>query len=194
MTVPSMPSTTRRDPDPEISGVPVVYRQAVPTGDPRARYPGFGPSQEVLRKGSIFTKGGRALECDIMVERDVELRLRDGVRIFTDVFRPVGGENLPAIVAWSPYGKRGGSLSLDDFPFRAGVPKKILSGLEKFEGPDPAYWCAHGYAVLNPDGRGVNRSEGDIPFWGRQEAQDGYDFIEWAAAQPMTYRGKEHAS
>ncbi|HJX03260.1 MAG TPA: CocE/NonD family hydrolase, partial [Dehalococcoidia bacterium] len=91
--------------------------------------------------------------------------------------------NIPAIVAWSPYGKEAGTVMLDDFPMRAGVPTDAVSGLQKWEGPDPAYWCAHGYAVVNPDGRGAYGSEGDMPFWGSQEARDGYDLIEWAAAQ-----------
>ncbi len=44
-----------------------------------------------------------------------------------------------------------------------------MSGLEKFEGPDPAYWCARGYAVCNPDVRGVVDSDGDSVLWDRQE-------------------------
>ena len=42
---------------------------------------------------------------------------------------------------------------------------------------------ANGYAVLNPDTRGVCKSGGNLVFWGRQLAEDGYDFIEWVAAQ-----------
>ena len=51
---------------------------------------------------------------------------------------------------------------------------------------DPGYWVEHGYAVLHPDARGVFRSEGHIQWMGGQEARDGYDFIEWAAAQPWS--------
>jgi predicted acyl esterase len=42
---------------------------------------------------------------------------------------------------------------------------------------------ANGYVVLNPDTRGAYTSGGNLVFWGRQLAEDGYDFIEWAAAQ-----------
>jgi hypothetical protein len=115
------------------------------------------------------------------------VRLRDGTVIYVDVFRPTAATApLPAIVAWSPYGKRGSTHSLEDFPGRAGVPRAATSGLEKFEAPDPAEWCAHGYAVVNPDPRGAFRSEGDIAFWGRREGQDGHDLIEWVAAQPWS--------
>ena len=53
------------------------------------------------------------------------------------------------------------------------------SGLTKFEAPDPSYWCAHGYAVCNPDMRGIAHSEGNTTMVGSQEDQDGYDLIEW---------------
>jgi hypothetical protein len=49
-----------------------------------------------------------------------------------------------------------------------GVPKSALSGLEKFEAPDPAEWCARGYAVVQPDTRGSYNSEGDIFVYGTQ--------------------------
>jgi predicted acyl esterase len=111
------------------------------------------------------------------------MRLRDGTRIFLDVYRPVTEEALPAILAWSPYGKQGGFWSYDNFPARAGVEPSATSGLEKFEGPDPAFWCAHGYAIVNVDPRGSFASEGDVQNFSPQEAQDGYDVVEWIAAQ-----------
>ena len=43
-----------------------------------------------------------------------------------------------------------------------------------------------GYAILNPDSRGAYYSEGNITYWGRQLAEDGYDFVEWAAKQPWS--------
>ena len=36
-----------------------------------------------------------------------------------------------------------------------GIPDSQLSGLHKFEGSNPAYWCEHGYAVCTPDTRGI---------------------------------------
>lgn len=111
------------------------------------------------------------------------MQLRDGTTIYTDLYRPVDGHGLPTIVAWSPYGKRAGTVVLDDYPYRAGVPRSATSGLEKFEAPDPAYWCAHGYAVANPDTRGAFSSEGDIRVWNSCEGQDGAEFVDWLGSQ-----------
>ena len=55
---------------------------------------------------------------------------------------------------------------LDDFPFRAGVARNAVSELQKWEGPDPAYWCHHGYAVVNPDARGAFSLERRHPLLG----------------------------
>ena len=163
--------------------IEVLFRKAAPIDVPEARYPGLKPGTTVLPKGFVQKKGALPLPCDILFERDVAVTLRDGTVIYTDVFRPVGGANLPAIIAWSPYGKEGGLTLLDDFPFRAGVARNAVSELQKWEGPDPAYWCHHGYAVVNPDARGAFSSNGDIHFWGRQEGRDGCDVIEWVASQ-----------
>ena len=87
-------------------------------------------------------------------------------------------------MAWSPYGKgQGTSLSVMGVFGLVGLSNGIVSGLEKFEGPDPAYWCAQGYAVCNPDIRGVVDSEGDSVLWDRQEGRDCYDLVEWLADQ-----------
>jgi predicted acyl esterase len=55
-----------------------------------------------------------------------------------------------------------GSFRLDMVPGRVGVPKNRLSGYEKFEAPNPAEWTAQGYAIVNPDSRGVFDSEGNL--------------------------------
>jgi predicted acyl esterase len=93
------------------------------------------------------------------------LQLRDGTTIYIDVYRPPNKSvRCPALIAWSPYSKQGrkGNLVLDDFPFRMGVPLRKLSELQKWEGPDLGYWVQYGYAVINPDLRGVGKSCGDI--------------------------------
>jgi predicted acyl esterase len=38
----------------------------------------------------------------------------------------------------------------------------MTSGFEDFEGPDPAEWTSHGYAVINIDARGVFKSQGNL--------------------------------
>ena len=161
----------------------VPVRQALPVTAPTARYPGFRQEKLLLKKGSIRMKGAMPLPCDIVLERDVPVRLRDDVTIYTDVFRPADDQKHPAILALSPYGKEIGSQWLDDVPMRAGVPKNATSGLQKFEGPDPAYWVSHGYAVINPDVRGAYNSEGIVLFFGSDYGRDGADIVEWAADQ-----------
>ena len=52
-----------------------------------------------------------------------------------------------------------------------------------FEGPDPAYWVAHGYAIVNPDKRGAYMSESNLLYWGHEDALDGCDVIDWIASQ-----------
>lgn len=164
----------------------VPLRKALPVDAPRVRYPGFKPEKLVLKAGSVRREGAMSLPCDILLERDVAIKLRDGVTIYADVFRPVGDEACPAILAWSPYGKEIGGQMLDDVPMRSGVPLSATSGLEKFEGPDPAYWVAHGYAIVNPDKRGAYMSEGNLLYWGHEDALDGCDVIEWIASQPWS--------
>lgn len=165
--------------------IEVLYRKAPPINDPRAKYPGFNPGKTILRKGTVKEKGRLPLPCDIIWERDVAVTLRDGTVIYTDIFRPTTDEKYPAIIAWSPYGKMNSGVTTiaREVPFNAGIPFGATSGFESFEAPDPAYWCNHGYVILTPDVRGVMMSNGNYEWWGQQGAEDGYDFIEWAAAQ-----------
>jgi predicted acyl esterase len=139
---------------------PVPYRKAAPLDNQRGRYTGFKPGTMLLKKGSIRRKGAKPLPIDIIFERDVPVKLRDGIVMYTDVFRPVGNGTYPGIIGWGPYGKEIGGQHLDDV-FRAGVPLNHLSELQKFEAADPAYWVQHGYTVLNPDSRGAYSSEGN---------------------------------
>lgn len=162
---------------------PVWFRRPQPLSAPRVRYTGFRPGSEILKKGQVRREGAQPLSCDILLERDVPVVLRDGTVIYTDVFRPLGQGRHPAIVSWSPYGKQVGGQWLDDMPERFGVKLEQTTELMKWEGVDPGYWVAQGYAVLHPDIRGAYRSGGNLVLWGGQLAEDGYDFIEWAAAR-----------
>lgn len=117
----------------------------------------------------------------IICEQDVPMKLRDGVTIYTDIYRPDTTEKVPVILSWSFFGKR---------PFEGGsnyqilgVPTQTVSDMAKYEGPDPGFWCNRGYAIANVDIRGCGRSEGDLKFWGEEFGLDGYDFIEWVAQE-----------
>ncbi|KAI1860363.1 uncharacterized protein JN550_011515 [Neoarthrinium moseri] len=164
----------------------IPYRRLMPTDAARARYPGFKQETLTLKNGTIRREGAKALTSDIVFERDVALTLRDGVTIYADVYRPVGDQQVPAIIAYSPYGKQVGGQNLDDSAGRAGVPLANVSDLQKFEAADPAYWVPQGYAIVNPDTRGAYASQGNITYWGRQLAEDGYDLVEWIATQPWS--------
>jgi uncharacterized protein len=135
----------------------------------------FKPGSNILRKGTTYIEGGIALPCDIIWERDTGVKMRDGVTLYCDILRPVGGKDLPAIISWSPYGKG------IPQPPPMGVAAGAVSGLQRFEGPDPAYWCNHGYAIVNVDARGTYYSEGNLGYWGNPIADDIYDFVEWLA-------------
>jgi hypothetical protein len=141
----------------------------------------FGRQTKIFKRGSVFPPAAKPLPCDIRFDRDVPVTLRDGVTIYTDVLRPVSGGKVPAIVAWSPYGK-----TVPELDVQAGVSPKDVTGLSKSEGPDAGYWVCHGYAVVDPDSRGAGKSQGNIYAWGSVDAEDGYDVIEWIARQPWS--------
>jgi len=95
----------------------------------------------------------------LIVERDVEAVMRDGTILRANIYRPDVSERLPVLLQRTPYGKDFSSL---DFC--------LLS-------------AARGYAVVVQDTRGRWASDGQhYPF--RDEFNDGYDSVEWAAAQP----------
>ncbi|KAJ4506711.1 hypothetical protein HRR83_007762 [Exophiala dermatitidis] len=148
-------------------------------------YTGFHPGKsEVFTAGSKpFGDDTRALTSDIRRDNDVEVVVRDGVRLYLDVYRPADAkEKVPAILSWSPYGKKYSSLDmLPMTKWHTCIKRSELSGLEKFEGLDPAVWCPRGYAIVSVDSRGAGNSDGHIVVQGSQEAEDGYDVVEAVA-------------
>ncbi|KAH8671722.1 hydrolase [Xylariales sp. PMI_506] len=146
-------------------------------------YVGFQPGKtEVLLAGSK-PFGAKELVSDIQVDHDVEIVVRDGARLYADVYRPAdASEKIPAIISWSGYGKK--YSALDMLPicvWHCCVEKEHLSGLEKFEGLDPQNWCPEGYAIVSVDIRGAGHSDGQMCIMGPQDAEDGYDVIEAVA-------------
>jgi predicted acyl esterase len=122
-----------------------------------------------------------------VIERNVAIPLRDGVRIFADIYRPAGTAglaDLPCLLSWSPYGKHARSNRV--FWPHSGVDPAWLSPLTPFEGADPLAWCPRGYAVAVVDPRGAWLSEGDFHHNGAVEAQDCADTIAWLAEQPWS--------
>ena len=94
--------------------------------------------------------------------RDAPAALSDGTVLRADIWRPAAGDPVPAILVRTPYGKE-----------RA-VPSGAL---------DPATAVSAGFAVVIQDVRGTGTSGGSFePYV--HEADDGFDTIEWVAAQP----------
>jgi len=123
----------------------------------------------------------------MVIERDLAVPMRDGVLLFANLFRPAADGSYPVIMSVTPYGKDKLPDRLATFFMRlSGVKfgKINCSRLTGFESPDPVYWVQQGYAVLQADVRGMHKSEGQAGVLRRQDAEDYYDLVEWAASQP----------
>ena len=100
-----------------------------------------------------------AQEVQFVFETDVQVPMRDGVKLAANIFRPKGDGRSPAILMRTPYGKP------DE---KSGDAKR---------------YTAAGYAMVVQDCRGRGKSEGVWdPF--RYDAEDGYDTQEWVGQQP----------
>jgi len=98
----------------------------------------------------------------IKIYFDQKIRMRDGVELSADVYRPDASGKFDCILSRTPYLKSG-------------------AGSLKFG----RYFAEHGYAFVAADVRGRGDSPGDfVPY--RHEGQDGYDSVEWCAAQPWS--------
>jgi predicted acyl esterase len=130
----------------------------------------------------------------VRIERDVAVTTRDGTVLRTNIHMPSGEGPFPALLCAHPYGKdnvprkrrwRGYSVSFQYRVLRQ--PETVrFSNLTGWEAPDPPWWAAHGFAVVNCDLRGSGRSDGVADLLSDQEGEDVYDLIEWAAAQPWS--------
>jgi predicted acyl esterase len=148
--------------------------------------PGTDPATNPYKPPLLPLEQARIVEDGLVLDRNIPVTMRDGVVIYVDVFRPEGeaGErDLPVILAWSPYGKHG---KADNLWAPAGLEAGWISRHTAFEAPDPAYWCARGYAVCYPDPRGSWLSQGDLRHNGIGEGEDCYDLIEWLGVQPWS--------
>jgi uncharacterized protein len=100
---------------------------------------------------------------DIAVDNRVPIRMRDGVTLYADVYRPVGDGKYPVLLSRTPY-------STERFPtaYDAAV-----------------YFAQRGYVYVFQDIRGRHESEGRWePFF--DDEKDGVDTIAWAASQPWS--------
>jgi predicted acyl esterase len=122
-------------------------------------------------------EAARALSAEILVEKNVDIPMRDGARLKADVLRPVEGGPYPAIVNLGPYQKDKLWIPPEDLEEEA-------NPLMNWETINPQWWVPKGYAAVRVDARGTGKSPGRTEPWSPQESLDFYDAIEWAAAQP----------
>lgn len=102
----------------------------------------------------------------ILVEKNVEARMRDGVVLRADVYRPAAPEPVPVLLQRTPYNKDLLALSAMTL--------------------DPIRAAQAGYAVAIQDVRGRFASEGGPFYMYRDEASDGRDTLDWAAKAPWS--------
>ncbi|MQA85011.1 MAG: CocE/NonD family hydrolase [Streptosporangiales bacterium] len=99
----------------------------------------------------------------LWTQHGVAVRTRDGVALATDVHLPHApgeGPPLPALLLRTPYDR---------------TSPRLVATAQRM--------ARAGYAVVVQDLRGRYGSEGEFVL-GMREAEDGYDAVEWAAAQP----------
>jgi len=101
---------------------------------------------------------------DVTVEKRVMIEMRDGIKLATALYRPVGFDDkkLPVILIRTPYGAHYGA-SADEAKFFAG----------------------QGYIVAVQDKRGRWDSEGEYRYM-FGDRNDGYDTVEWLGVQPWS--------
>jgi uncharacterized protein len=97
----------------------------------------------------------------IVKDENVPVRMRDGVTLRADVFRPDAPGRFPVIMMRTPYGKEATA-------------------------PNAKRFVPYGYVFVTQDTRGRFDSEGDSYYPLIHEPNDGYDSVEWAAAQPWS--------
>ena len=159
-------------------------KELIPT--PIEEFEKLSDDEKKLHKPYPFNQRTYEAAPGIVCDQDVAVPMRDGIVLYADVFRPADdAAKVPAILAWSNYGKRPNEYRPDELvSYTPGVPKGAISASAKFEAADPEYWVPNGYAVINVDIRGIGYSGGYHEQFGKQDAEDGYDFIEWCAEQP----------
>lgn len=114
----------------------------------------------LLLRTTLAIAGGHA-ETPMIHETDVAVPMRDGVVLRADLWRPKGPGPFPALICRTPYGR---DSDRDELRFARRAVER-------------------GYVVVIQDVRGRFASAGEFePHM--NEGRDGFDTIEWAAAQP----------
>jgi predicted acyl esterase len=115
---------------------------------------------------------------DVILERDIKVRMPDGTTLDGDIYRPTSNERFPVILGAHAYNKR-----LQSPPIR---PVGFTPMRGYMESGDSTFFARRGYvhAVFNV--RGSGNSEGFYQLMGPIELRDVCDLIDWLAAQPWS--------
>lgn len=114
----------------------------------------------------------------LLIEKDVEIKIRDGSALCADVFRPDEPGEFPAIMTLGPYPK---DVHLSKWSPAAYEKLPEQGPYMHWESVNPEWWVPRGYGVIRVDTRGSGKSPGRPRHLSRTEAEDFYDAIEWAA-------------
>ncbi len=141
-----------------------------------------------LDESPIRVKEVSGLESELRIERDVAVMTRDGTRLSANVFRPRAPGRYPVVMTITAYHKDDGPRRYPDHLRNALEPDFDMGRFEvspwtPWEGPDPAYWAARGYAVVTLDSRGYGKSGGVASVLSLQDRHDFHDAITWAGTQ-----------
>lgn len=121
---------------------------------------------------SLALRPAGAAEDNVVFESGVMVRMRDGVRLATDIYRPAGAGPFPVILERTPYGRNVTSRS----------ELSVAEPVAKSRAEVAHFFVRHGYAVVYQDCRGRYGSEGTFVKY-LSDGADGYDCCAWIVKQ-----------
>lgn len=115
---------------------------------------------------------------EMIMEKDVTVEMRDGEKLYINIFRPNKDGKFPVVMSADTYGKDNkpkitnmGAL----WPTLGAIP---TSNFTPEESPDPGFWVPNDYVVVKVALRGSDKSKGVLSPWSKREAEDYYEVIE----------------
>lgn len=135
-------------------------------------------------------------DADILCDYDVKIPMSEGFTVTANIYRSKtsseNGEQVPVVMCAHPYDNHltpalkktplGGAPQQYRLISQAGKPS--FSKLTSWESPDPNFWVASGYAVVNMNMPGYTNSEGPPSVFSEHQGKCYYEAIEWVAKQP----------
>ncbi len=118
------------------------------------------PFNVIAQKIAVQNLHGLLGQRAVHTKTGVSVKMRDGILLYADIYRPVDKSRHTVLLVRTPYGKTG-------------------------EGATCRRAAQRGYICITQDVRGRYTSQGEwYPF--KNESDDGYDTVEWAAMLPYS--------